>query len=155
MCCFYIRKCSKFFEQCNLKELIATCILNIISGLRVAVVVSNIKASDAGLGGGRQGPIQHPQTFLHSKKKKRENKGKEETFSKQKLLKGCHQGQSVTHFANLEHLEFKKFKTCFIILFHYFVCLLENGSWWCIGDVPKICSEVQYLLQSIHWRWGQ
>ena len=70
------------------------------------------------VGGGRQGPIQHPQTFLHSKKKKRENKGKEETFSKQKLLKGCHQGQSVTHFANLEHLEFKKFKT-----FHYFVSL--------------------------------
>ena len=54
MCCFYIRKCSKFFEQCNLKELIATCILNIISGLRVAVVVLNIKASDAG-GGGQGG----------------------------------------------------------------------------------------------------
>ena len=79
-------------------------------------------------GGGGRDPSNTHKLFLHSKKKKRENKGKEETFSKQKLLKGCHQGQSVTHFANLEHLEFKKFKTCFIILFHYFVCLLENGS---------------------------
>ena len=125
MCCFYIRKCSKFFEQCNLKELIATCILNIISGLRVAVVVLNIEASDAGGGGGGgegRDPSNTHKLFCIAKRKK------EETFSKQKLLKGCHQGQNVTHFANLEHLEFKKFKTCFIILFHYFVCLLENGS---------------------------
>ena len=102
-----------------------------------------------GGGGGGRDPSNTHKLFCIAKRKK------EETFSKQKLLKGCHQGQNVTHFANLEHLEFKKFKTCFIILFHYFVCLLENGSWWCIGDVPKICSEVQYLLQSIHWRWGQ
>ena len=89
MCCFYIRKCSKFFEQCNLKELIATCILNIISGLRVAVVVLNIEASDAG-GGGGQGPIQHPQTFLHSKKKKRGNIFKAETIKRLSPRSKCY-----------------------------------------------------------------
>ena len=42
-------------------------------------------------------------------KKKRETKGKKERLSKQKLLKGCHQGQDVTVLAILERLEFKNF----------------------------------------------
>ena len=47
-------------------------------------------------------------TFLGSKKKKG-NQGKKERFLKQKLLKGCHQGQNVTVLAILECLEFKNF----------------------------------------------
>ena len=48
--------------------------------------------------------------FCVAKRKKR-NQGKKERFSKQKLLKGCHQGQNVTVLAILECLEFKKFSS--------------------------------------------
>ena len=41
-------------------------------------------------------------TFLHSKKKKAKEKRKE------KLLRGCHQGQNVTVLAILEHLIIQK-----------------------------------------------
>ena len=51
-------------------------------------------------------PPPHP-IFLRSKKKKGEQK--KERISKQKLLKGCHQGQQVTVLAILERLEFKQF----------------------------------------------
>ena len=51
-------------------------------------------------------PPPHP-IFLRSKKKKGEQK--KERISKQKLLKGCHQGQQVTVLAILERLEFKHF----------------------------------------------
>ena len=43
----------------------------------------------------------HTHTFLYSKKKKGKQ-GKKERFSKQKLLKSCHQGQNVTVLAILE-----------------------------------------------------
>ena len=46
-----------------------------------------------------------PSNLLCSKNKK----GKKEKASKQKLLKGCHQGQNVTVKAILERLEFKTF----------------------------------------------
>ena len=49
-----------------------------------------------------------PQRFCVAKRKKG-NKGKKERLSKQKLLKGCHQGQNVTVLAILERLEFKNF----------------------------------------------
>ena len=39
--------------------------------------------------------------------RKKVNKGKKGRVSKQKLLKGCHQGQNVTVLAILERLEFK------------------------------------------------
>ena len=55
---------------------------------------------------GDRGAMAFP-TFLRSKKKKR--KTKEERISKQKLLKGCHQGQNVTVLAILERLELKNF----------------------------------------------
>ena len=55
---------------------------------------------------GAGGPCPPP-TFRHTKKK-REAKEKKQRVSRQKLLKGCHQGQNVT-VAILEHLEFKKF----------------------------------------------
>ena len=47
-------------------------------------------------------------TFLRSERKKG-NKGGKERLSKQKLLKGCHQGENVTVLAILERLEFKNF----------------------------------------------
>ena len=53
--------------------------------------------------GGHESPL-----FCVAKRKKG-NKGKKERLSKQKLLKGCHQGQNVTVLAILERLEFKKF----------------------------------------------
>ena len=48
-------------------------------------------------------------SFFCSKKKKREVKVKKEKVSRQKLLKGCHQGQIITVLAILERLEFKDF----------------------------------------------
>ena len=49
-----------------------------------------------------------PSLFCVTKREKG-NKGEKERLSKQKLLKGCHQGQNVTVLAILERLEFKKF----------------------------------------------
>ena len=69
------------------------------------------KASDTG---GREagGPCPPPSlpTFLHKKNKIGKKRGTER-ISKQKLLKGCHQGQNVTVLAILERLEFKNFLT--------------------------------------------
>ena len=84
MCCFYTRKCSKFFEQCNLKELIATCILNIISGLRMAVVVLNIEASDAG---GEAGTHPTPRNFFAKQKEKKGKQRKRVNIFKAKTIK--------------------------------------------------------------------
>ena len=42
-------------------------------------------------------------------KRKKGNKGKKETVSKQKLIKGCHQGQNITVLSILERLEFNNF----------------------------------------------
>ena len=57
----------------------------------------------------------HFRVWLHSQRKsgntskrKYGNKGKKR-ISKQKLLKGCHQGQNVTVLTILERLEFNKF----------------------------------------------
>ena len=50
----------------------------------------------------------HPIFFLQQKEKK-EIKVKKEKVSRQKLLKGCHQGQIITVLAVLERLEFKDF----------------------------------------------
>ena len=47
-----------------------------------------------------------PHAFLRNKKKKGKQR-KKERVSKQRLLKGCHQGQNVTVLAILECLEFK------------------------------------------------
>ena len=51
--------------------------------------------------------------FLRSKKKKGKQR-KKERASKQKLLKGCHQGQNVTVLAILERLELKSFSSALI-----------------------------------------
>ena len=59
-------------------------------------------------GEGRRGGMPPSPRFCVAKRKKG-NQGKKERFSKQKLLKDCHQGQNVTVLAILECLEFKKF----------------------------------------------
>ena len=41
-------------------------------------------------------PAPSPPLFYVVKMKKTRNKGKKEKVSKQKLLKGCHQGQNIT-----------------------------------------------------------
>ena len=51
----------------------------------------------------------HTHTLFCVAKIKKGNKGRKERVSKQKLLKGCHQGQNVTVLAILERLEFKNF----------------------------------------------
>ena len=42
-------------------------------------------------------------------KRKKGDKGKKERVSKQKLLKGCHQGQNIIVLTILERLEFENF----------------------------------------------
>ena len=59
--------------------------------------------SGDGGGGGACPPL-----FCTAERKKG-TKGKKERVSKQKLLKGCHQGQNVTFLDILERLEFQKF----------------------------------------------
>ena len=59
------------------------------------------RAGDTGGAGRAMAPH-----FLRNKKKKGKNR-EESKASKQKLLKGCHQGQNVTVLAILERLEFK------------------------------------------------
>ena len=56
-----------------------------------------------GVGGHASPPT--PLTFLHSEKKK-ERQSEKERVSKQKLLKGCHQGQNVIVLTIIERLEF-------------------------------------------------
>ena len=53
--------------------------------------------------------LTHTHTLFCVAKIKKGNKGRKERVSKQKLLKGCHQGQNVTVLAILERLEFKNF----------------------------------------------
>ena len=49
-----------------------------------------------------------PPDFCIAKRKK-ETKGKKERVSKQKLLKGCHQGQNIIVLTIPERLEFENF----------------------------------------------
>ena len=65
----------------------------------VLIRVSNTEEA----GGARATPL-----FCVAKRKKGD-KGKKERASKQKLLKGCHQGENIIILAILEHLEFEKF----------------------------------------------
>ena len=61
---------------------------------------------------GRRHRGNHDPTHTHKEKKKKRkkgNKGKKERVSKQKLLKGCHQGQYIIVLAILEPLEFENF----------------------------------------------
>ena len=76
--------------------------------LEIFSVISEpaILGGGGGAGGARGG--YGPTTFCVAKIKKG-NKEKKERLSKQKLWKGCHQGQNVTVLVILEPLEFNKF----------------------------------------------
>ena len=50
-----------------------------------------------------------PSLFLCVAKRKKGDKGKKDRVLKQKLLKGCHQGQNIIVLAILESLEFPNF----------------------------------------------
>ena len=54
-------------------------------------------------------PHPFPPPFFCAVKRKKGNKEKKERISKQKLLKGCRQGQNITVLAILESLEFGNF----------------------------------------------
>ena len=61
-------------------------------------------------GRGRGRGACHPPTSLFCvAKRKKGDKGKKERISKQKLLKGCHQGQNIIVLAILECLEYENF----------------------------------------------
>ena len=55
---------------------------------------------------GGDAPAPAPAPFFAYQKEKMETNGKKERVSKQKLLKGCHQGQNIIVLAILERLEF-------------------------------------------------
>ena len=85
----------------------------------------------------------HFRVWLHSQRKsgntskrKYGNKGKKR-ISKQKLLKGCHQGQNVTVLTILERLEFKKF-SCRPIL--------SSVSWPLHFEIPFTVPVMSLLL---------
>ena len=72
------------------------------------VLPNLIRAGDTG-GPETMPPLPHSSpTFLRSKKKKGRQRQKERV-SRQKLLKGCHQGQNVIALAILERLDFENF----------------------------------------------
>ena len=73
------------------------------------VIITIIEAGPITPGGqGGHAPPPLLPFYLYRKKKKGD-KGKKERFSKQKLLKGCHQGQNIIVLPILECLEFKNF----------------------------------------------
>ena len=65
-----------------------------------------IRASDTEGGGGHSQLPSSP--LFYVAKTKKGSKGKKERVSKQKLLKGCHQGQNIIVLTILERLEFEK-----------------------------------------------
>ena len=71
----------------------------------------------------------HPSFFCEAKRNKK-NKGKKERVSRQKLLKGSHQGQNVTVLAILESLEFQNF-TCrsTMVADNTFQCSMAPPLW--------------------------
>ena len=64
----------------------------------------HFRAGDTGAAEGAMAPP----LFCVAKRKKAD-KGKKERVSKQKLLKGCHQGQNIIVLVVLERLEFENF----------------------------------------------
>ena len=58
---------------------------------------------------GRHGGHAPSPPLLCVAKRKKGDKGKKEMVSKQKLSKGCHQGQNIIVLAILERLEFENF----------------------------------------------
>ena len=75
---------------------------------KIAESVNLVLSSSTGPAtpGGSRG---HASPLFGVAKRKKGDKGKKERVSKQKLLKGCHQGQNIIVLATPERLEFEKF----------------------------------------------
>ena len=81
--------------------------------------------------GGPEGPCSplFPPLFFVAKRKKRD-KSKKERFSKQKLLKGCHQGQNIIVLAIPERLEFENFSCrTTMVADNIFQCFMTPQLW--------------------------
>ena len=91
-----------------LKELQSVLMPTCFMPISKEVFDKNRAADTGGVSGRRRGGEHSAATFLQAKRKK-ENKGKKERHSKQKLLRGFHQAQNVTVLAILERLKFKIF----------------------------------------------
>ena len=70
----------------------------------ITTFLHHLRACDTGEAGGAMAPLY----FCVAKRTKGGN-GKKERVSKQKLSKGCHQGQSIIVLTILERLEFEYF----------------------------------------------
>ena len=81
---------------------ISASVMEILWVLRV-FFLQKYRAGDTGGAGGGMPP------FFSVAKRKRGDKGKKERVSKQKLLKGCHQGRNIIVLGILERLEFENF----------------------------------------------
>ena len=74
---------------------------------------------------GVAGGMAPPHFFVWQKKRI-----KKERISKQKLLKGCHQGKNVTVLVILERLEFKDFSCCLTMVASItFKCSMAPSHW--------------------------
>ena len=126
----------------------------------------------AGDTGGWAGGLCHSLTFLRSKKNG--NNGNKKRVSKQKLLKGCHQGQNIAVLAVLESLKFKNF-SCrppwytllfsaqqpihFEIYFAGSVSGLIFGIIWCIKRIVYLRCKMllfytyvtELVTELVHW----
>ena len=106
-----------------------------------------------------------PHFFANQKEKRETNRKKD--FSKQKLLKGCHQGENVSVLAFLERLEFKIFPFQ-IFIFIFFSWLADNTChrsmapplwnpfrWPCFNslttNIGSILKSVSQFAMSISW----
>ena len=110
-----------------------------------------------------------PSPLLCVTKIKKENKWKKERDSKHKLLKGCHQGQTVTVLAILERLEFKNVSywptiaadnifQCFMVppLWNQF-----RRPWWRYNYISMISCSILlcisrswYSIYNSIWLWN-
>ena len=91
-----------------------------------------------------QGAMPSPTSFLpFFSEKIKGNKGEKERVSKQKLWKGCHEGQIVTVLAILERLELKKL-SCHPAIVQYFSVFHSPSTF-------KSISLVLILWENLYW----
>ena len=99
---------------------------------------------------GGRGGIPPPPLFFRSKEKIGK-KRKKRRVSKQKLLKGCHQGQNVTVLAILERLEFKNFSCRPTMVADIpFQCSMAPPLWNPFRR-PCVCHEIIWKKDLLLW----
>ena len=87
-------------------------------------------------------------SHFRAAKREKGNKDKKERLSKQKLLKGCRQGQNVTVLVILERLEFKNF-SCrpTMVTDNTFHCFMAPPLW---NPFPRSCTIMILLLLRVN-----